>query len=257
MTVQAALLLPSSDRRGSGFYSLAVELAQPAEDTAVVVLQRTTAILEAASNRGAFPAPDCTPLSSHMHLSLSRLDNERVAIFNVQAENVDLRAFELLRNMTQRLMRQGIEVRELRLSETGGVPSSLYRKPGPNERNELASYPSVAKVRFGVETAEFVDTRMRRCLVELLMPVAATHVQRMRQWLVHWFDLLESGAYAMPVGMASEVDCLRGDVEIFDELAIELTVNRFQASEAAWSALVNLLDTCWEDGSVIAKLSIE
>ena len=192
-----------------------------------------------------------------MRLLLARRENECVAIFEVQARNIDLRAFELLRNMGQRLLRQGIELRELRLSEIGGKPTLRYRKPVPDERQEFEAYPAVAKVRFGVETTGFIDTRMRRCLVDLVMPVTAAHVLRMRHWVAPWFDLLEAGAYAMPVGSATIVDCIRGDVELFDELAIELTVNRFQASEAAWAALVNLLDTCWEDGSVIFKLMIE
>lgn len=257
MILPIALVLESNDLRGSGVYSLAVEFTRPVNDAAIAALLRIAAVLEAAAQLGMFPALGHTPLSSHMRLSLSRLENERIAIFDLQATNLDLRVLELLRNMCQRLLRQGIETRELRLFGGSSVSPRPFRKPAPDERLESAAYPSVANVRFDVETVEFVDTRMRRSLVELFTPVTTAHVLRIHDRVAYWFDLLEAGAYAMPVGSATDVDCVRGDVEIFDEFAIEVTVNRFQCSEAAWVGLVNMLDTCWVDGSVISKLMIE
>ena len=253
----AALVLPSSDRHGSGLFSLTVELARPADDAALAALQRVSDVLAAAARQGAFPVPGCSPGASRMKSSFARQEDERCLIFEVEAERIDLRAFELFRNMGQRLRRQGIDVREMRLSKVGGAPTKPYRKPEPDERNEYDAYPAVAKVRFGVEAEGFIATRMRRCLAELSVPVVAAHVLHARRWLAPWFDLLEAGAYAAPLGRASETDSIRGDVELFDELSIEISVNRFEASEAAWSALVNLLDTCWDDGDLVTRLAIE
>lgn len=257
MTPVAALALPSGDHHGNGLYSLAVELAQPANDAAIIELLRLSAVLCAAARQGAFPAPGHPPRESQMNFTFARQENERCLIFTIEAKAIDLRAFELFRNMGQRLLHKGIDVRELRLSAVGGALTKPYRKPEPDERNEYEAYPAVAKVRFGVQAEEFVATRMRRCLIELSTPVAGAHVLRARTWLAPWFDLLEVGAYAAPIGLASETDSIRGDVELFDELSIEITVNRFEASETAWSALINLLDTCWDDSGLLTKIVID
>ena len=108
MTATAQLLLPSGDWHGYGLYSLAIELARPPDDAAIAAWQRIAAVFEAAAQQGTFPAPGHAPLASSMRLLLARRENECVAIFEVQARNIDLRAFELLRNMGQRLLRRAL-----------------------------------------------------------------------------------------------------------------------------------------------------
>ena len=100
------------------------------------------------------------------------------------------------------------------------------------------------------------DGKFRRCLVELTTTVGASHVGNVRSWVASWFRLLEAAAFALPVGYAWETDCVGGDTTIFDERAIEITVNRLQASECAWHALVNMLETgC--GGTPVSKMTIE
>jgi len=248
--------LPSSDRYGTGSYSLVVEVGKPLDAGTIEALRRVAALIAEAGQRGAFPAPGHSPGSSRMKIAYARQEEHRL-LFLSDGEGFDLYAFELFRNMIHRLLRQGIETREIRVSDLQRPLITPYRKPEPNDQNEYDAYPSPAHVRFAVEAEDFIPTKMRRCLVELALPVEAFHVHQIQQWIAPWFDLIEAGAYALPVGHATEVDSLRGDVELFDEQSIELTVNRFQASETAWGTLVNMLDTCWGDTTLISRFMIE
>lgn len=250
------LVLPSSDRFGTGRYSLVVEVGKPLDVGAIEALRRIAALMTEAGLRGAFPAPGHSPGLSRMTIAYARQEEYRL-LFLSDGEGFDLYAFELFRNMIHRLLRQAIEVREIRLSDLQRPLIAPYRKPEPNDQNEYDAYPSPAHVRFAVEAEAFNPTKMRRCLVELAVPVEAFHLLQVQQWITPWFDLIEAGAYALPVAHAAQVDSLRGDVELFDEQSIELTINRFQASETAWGTLVNMLDTCWGDTTLISRLMIE
>jgi hypothetical protein len=111
-------------------------------------------------------------------------------------------------------------------------------------------------LRFPTFREPLDDSRLRRCVTELKQPVEALHLDRLGDCSSTWFELLEAGAYSMPVGPAWETDCVGGAATIFDEFSVEISVNRFQASECAWYALLNMLDACWND-SLIAMVTIE
>lgn len=257
MTPATSLVLPSCDRHGAGSYSLVVEVGKPLNEGAIEALCRIAALITEAGQRGAFPAPGHSSGSSRMKMEYAHQEEQHRLLFLCEGEDFDLYAFELFRNMSHRLLRRGIEVRDLRVSDLKRPLTAPYRKPEPNDQNEYDAYPCAARVHFAVEVEGFIPTRMRRCLIELAVPIEAFHVLHAQQWIAPWFDLLEAGAYAVPVGHAAQTDSLRGDVELFDDQSIELTVNRFQASETAWGALINMLDTCWGDTTLISRLMIE
>jgi hypothetical protein len=61
---------------------------------------------------------------------------------------------------------------------------------------------------------------------------------------------LEGGAYALPVGLPTEVYSVGGPTTQFDENTIETTVVCFKASEMAWHTLANCVAASALGGSV-------
>jgi hypothetical protein len=151
-----------------------------------------------------------------------------------------------------------VEVESIDLSPARSADTAIQLKSLPSDNNEFDAYPAVSPlVRFRLEGEGGDVGKLRRCVVELATIVEAAHVDQLKEWIDPWFRVLEAGAFSMPVGPATETDCIRGSVELFDEQSIEITVNRFQASETAWHALINMLDTCWGTLPLISKVLVD
>lgn len=131
-------------------------------------------------------------------------------------------------------------------------------KPEPTDDTEYEAYPDLSPLVRPDVLFEFIDYgKSRRCVVDFATRIEAAHVYRTDDWIDPWFELLEAGAFALPVGCASETDSIAGALTLFDEQALEITVNRFQASEAAWSALINMLDACWSQAPLLSTVTVE
>jgi hypothetical protein len=157
------------------------------------------------------------------------------------AHPIDTRAFQLIRNMAGRLMLQGIEVRSVVVQERG-AGGEHQRVPIPDDANETLLYPSISPhLEFSVEFEDSEWSKLRRCLVEMRSGVKPVHVTGVSSWIQPWVTSLEAGAYAMPVGLPTEVDSLGGFTSQFDELSIEISVMCFKASEMGWNTLLNSL----------------
>jgi hypothetical protein len=257
MTSNTPLLLLPESRRGHGIYSLTIELAAPLEEPLLRPLLQATRSFIAAASRGAFPAEQISPLDSSARLLEEVVQDLQVLIWVLDVRNLDLYGLELVRNMAMRLEVQGIAVSGLRLDGPAQLPAER-RKSDPEDENEFDAYPAVSKhLGFASKGEEGDVGKMRRCLVELSVPVETAHIARLSQWVAPWYELLEGGAFARPVGLPSETESFRGDVTLFDEQSIEITVNRFQASETAWHPLLNMLGTCWGDRPVIANVLVD
>jgi hypothetical protein len=159
--------------------------------------------------------------------------------------------------MSERLVRSSVHVSSIAVMPRGAAEDFMVRAP-PDEDTEYDRYPQrKSAVRFPVRREWQGDHRARRCVIELASAVAAEHVARLRAPVQHWFALLARGAFAVPVGLPSETDCIPGDLTLYDEFSCEITVNRFEASEMAWNALVNMLDAQWHAEHQILELMIE
>jgi len=214
--------------------------------------------LAASGDRGAFPAPGTSPLASRFSITDERLEASDRITCTILGNGFDLYGFELLRNMGQRLERNDIVVRRIELSEPEVEGRRTHPKSEPVYENEFDAYPAVSPlVRFTLEGEAGNVGKMRRCLVELTTIVEANHLVHLTDWIYPWFRLLESGAFSMPIGLPTETDSFCGDVVLFDEQSIEIGINRFQASETAWHALINMLDTYWRTTPLISKVLID
>lgn len=251
-----SLVMPHPPADSGGFL-LRME-AQTTLDEAGI--QAIVGIVEAwagAAAHGAFPAAGVAPVRSGLRIDKARVDTPGALAFELQAQAIDVRAFQLLRSMAERLQRQRIAVRTVTVDMPAG--SGRARSwPVITDESEFDSYPARSRqLRFAVTREPVDDRRLRRAVMDLHSPVTKGHVERLNAWMKPWFDMLDAGAWAHPVGPAYDVHCTSGSITLYDEQAVELCVNRFQASECAWDTMLNMLDACWPDERQIERVEID
>jgi len=250
------LLLPEN-RRGAGIYSLIVETGADLDEEVRGTILSRIQTLARLGDSGGFPAAGISPGASRFRVGGARTQDPHRLACLIEMENIDLYGFELLRNMYERLVRDQIDVLQIRLAPEASVTDAKV-KALPTWDDDFDEYPPVSpEVRYRLEGEEREFGKMRRCLIELRTIVEAEHVDHLADWVKPWFDVLEAGAFSRPVGPAWETDCIRGSVALFDEVSIELVVNRLQASETAWHPLINMLDRCWGAEPLIVHLLID
>ncbi|MGZ8942690.1 MAG: hypothetical protein ACXW00_07990 [Methylobacter sp.] len=250
-----ALYLPMH-RCAAGRYSVDFNLDVTDPDT-LELLQNCMLSFVTAGNQGAFPAPGLSPGSVWLRAGVFIQQSPNRFVCELEGENFDMNGFELLRNMVEWLVRRDIDVRRIVVMSADPVDKPRL-KPPPTDNTEDAAYPAMSPVLGFEVTRDWIDDgKFRRCLVELSTHIDTSSVDRMVSCVSPWFQLLESGAFSLPVGHAWETDCVAGAVTIFDAHSIEITINRFQASESAWHALVNMIDSYWRNLLLVTKVTIE
>ena len=241
----------------SGAWLLRVEAADALDDAGLKAIVAVVDLLVTAGARGAFAVPGVAPALSTLRVERARVEAPNVLSFELLAQACDARAFQLLRHMCRRLRRHKLNVRAVTLTAPATAGQMRF-VPEIGDDTEFDAYPARSThLRFRTGREPVDGRRLRRAVVDLHTRVTQAHVTRLNEWLAPWFGLLEAGAYAAPLGPADEVDCVAGVVTLYDEQAVELCVNRFQASECAWHALLNMLDACWPDERLIASVEID
>jgi hypothetical protein len=104
---------------------------------------------------------------------------------------------------------------------------------------------------------EVDDTWVRRCVLDMEAPVTHLAIDRVEAWVDPWFAMLEAGGYSLPIGWPAEGQCAAGGVAQFDEFSVEVSVMRFQASEMAWNALINMLSAGRDPAAPIVRVLME
>jgi hypothetical protein len=177
---------------------------------------------------------------------------------DLEATLLNPKAFQVLRNMVSGLRRDGLFVNRMLVTdrkEPGAQEKLLH---AANEDNEEETYPTLSSrvlVPPAWEDSDF--KKMRRCLVELLRPPETAEVQKYIDWIKPWYAVLEAGGFSLPIGLPHETDCIRGPPAQFDELTIEIVVDRFFASECAWIVLANMLDGYSRTSIPLSRLIID
>lgn len=109
------------------------------------------------------------------------------------------------------------------------------------ELNEVAAYPAPSPALERIlEFASGDAAKSRRALLSLNRPMASAEVVEGEKRFQTWFRLLEAGAFAPPIGDPDDEVCLPGSISQFDEVTLEIAVDRFRASEQAWVVLGNM-----------------
>jgi hypothetical protein len=257
MNPDTPLLRLPSEGLGSDSWTLRLEAAGSLTEAAIGRIGHMVHLLAKVASHGGFPAARCAPPSARMEIGPAHLEARNILVFDVDGSGCDLRGFELLRGMAERLVRNDVRIEAIAL-ESKSMAQGGRLQLEPTDDTEYEAYPALSGlIRFPLAREPLDDTKSRRALVDLVTPVRKNEVDRLDEWLRPWFQLLEAGAFALPVGLPSETESIAGATTLFDEQAIEVSINRFQASECAWNVLANMIDACWPDARWVSQLTIE
>ena len=252
-----SLFLPRSTKREVS-YEVEIDSSYPKDKPAFERQAYLIGVFAETGTHGGFGVPSSRPNESRLTLVSCDFTGGGRFSCRLDAKYVDLRAFQLLRNLLARLAIEGVDVTSIVVEEGGQRDRPSVGAPEPNDENEYDVYPEVSSaIGLMVEVEDTDFSKSRRCLVEMRDAVEASQVLGMADWIKPWYLLLEAGAFAMPVGAPDETDSISGSVTLFDEVTIEVSVNRFQASECAWNVLVNMLDAYSNNYFSVSKVTID
>jgi hypothetical protein len=233
-------------------YTFAADTAERAL-TNLRLVSRTFAT---AGANGAFSAFD--GVRSHLEMSFEILRSAEQVAHRFECINVDIRAFQCLRNMARRLRRDKVIVTHVMVTGAGGQGVRVVDMPWPTDTNEAQAYPEMSprvKAVFAQEDSEFAKSR--RCLVEVAQPLESDTVLAFERSVEPWYRLIEAGGYATPIGLPEEVESISGAVNQFDERSIEVAIDRLSASEQVWVPLANIAQTFWERSGGLRRLIVD
>jgi hypothetical protein len=234
--------------------------------------EQALALFGACAARGAFCEPDAAPRAWDDKQELSAQWTGASLKLSLRTERFDNRALQVLRNLLLAVGSADDEHAEEGDHVEGRIAAIVVELPAdpygqhPDrlmplilyEDNEDDEYPQPSqRLGFDCQQEEVDDTWVRRCVVEYAAPVAAEEVDRVKAWVAPWFDMLESGGYALPIGLPSQVQSIAGSVVQFDELSIEVSVMRFDACEMAWNPLLNMLDAGRNPAAPVVRVVME
>jgi hypothetical protein len=171
---------------------------------------------------------------------------------------VDVRAFQLLRHCAWRWSAQSVQVRSIVVSDrTPGRHARLVQLPDAMWTTEDDAYPPLAqKLQYGVDWEDPADyMKERRCVVEFSQPVLNSGGGAIAV-ISAWIELLAKGAFSLPVRVPNEAEVWQEDLNLYDDYSIELVVSLFEASEAAWSTLLNCLEAYSRGSERVALVTI-
>jgi hypothetical protein len=206
---------------------------------------------------GGYATAGASPSVSRF-LSVQRLSDATRLGFRLQAEHVDLRAFQIVRALASRAWLSGIAIETATLTEVSTEPFELRSIPLPDEIDDPNVYPGTSEhLGFEVvwETAEF--SKSRRCMVEHGRPLEAADVIALARRTDLWSDLLETGAFCLPHPDYLHRESLRGLAQQFDETTTEISVLQYLANDAGWNVLANLLHRYHREQALITRVVIE
>lgn len=231
-----------SDREGKTL--LNIELVAPLDNTGDAQIDSTIEMFCTVASLGGF-CEEKAPLGGCHCRVLSREMVSGRLQFELECQGIDHRAFQVLRNMLAKLREEGVHMRKVSVWTTSVNLPQEPVAPMIDEDNEEQNYPPVhlgaAPEIAGEEEEDVGGSWFRRCVVAVRAPVGQAQVDALRSLANPWFEILEAGGYAMPLDFPWEVECVGDTVTQFEETSLEVTVLRFQASEAAWSVLSNLI----------------
>jgi hypothetical protein len=242
---------------GRAELDISIDLADGDHKVAKGPLDEITKAFVHPGELGGYPSPGTRPRNSRLRPIANAIASAGLG-FAVEAERVDPRAFQLLRNMAARLRIEDVEVRRITVRARGLKAATPVVLPEPDDDNEDDVYPPTSDILgFEVFSEEEEPSYVRRCLLEYRSSLLGTDVLEVAKWVEPWFELLEQGAFAMPWGFPEEADSLRGSISQFDDITLEIVVDRFRASESAWNVLVNLLESYAGIDRLVTKIEME
>lgn len=227
--------------------------ARPADATHVAALLPLIESFVCAGANGGFPLRDAGTARTTVLLSSGELISPTTVRHVLEVRDVDWRAFQLLRSMVARLRSNKIFVQSINISDPMFPSANPVYFDWPDENTEEAAYPNVTRRAESLLIFEDNDfSKVRRLLVEVDAALGPERVTCFAAWVEPWYRMLEFNAFAMPIGHPSVTDSIAGSVSQFDEVTIEISVDRFMATECAWNILASMICAFdWSSGSLV------
>jgi hypothetical protein len=233
------------------------EISSPRPEDVQPSLDRVVSAFAQAGLFGGYVLPSAAPERSRLSLEPSVVRPGELHC-RLQAELVDPRAFQILRNTIARLQMEDIHIRRITVRELGDHNRKRFIPPVPDEDNEDEIYPEIStRLGFEVDAGEIPVDKSRRCLVEYAQLVEAEHVVELAKRVDAWFEVVEEGGWSLPLGHPTEMNSLRGGVCQFDEVTAEISAFCFRASDEAWNVLANLLGAYAKQVAPVTKVIID
>jgi hypothetical protein len=234
-----------------------VNISESAAESPQEKIERVVQTFALAGARGGFADSGTRPDSSSMSLVSGIGFEPRKVSFKIRVERVDSGAFQTLRNMLTNLESGKFSISRIGVSDPEKRSARPISVPEITDENQEDLYPGLSAA-----TAVYVDwgsagsSKSRRFLVELSQPPDAARVAALSDWIKPWLVMLESEAFGMPFDV-QESQSFVGSVTQFDEVTVELVIDRFMASEAAWNVLINMIDAFGRKRFPVSRVLID
>lgn len=213
---------------------------------ATVYFDKLMGIFSDVAHAGGFWSGGSPEQRTKLDCLLPASDESGELVVRVRVSSLDPRMWQCWRHMVGRLRKFDINVDSVALTAPAVLIAKSQAIEFIDERNEETAYPLASPELQNVLRFEGGDAaKSRRCLVEMDRPLTAGEITQFEKWTQPWFAMLEAAAFSCPIGAPHEEECLSGVVSQFDETTIELTVDRFRASEQAWMVLGNMTAVWW------------
>jgi hypothetical protein len=209
---------------------------------------------------GGFTRETASPFDSSLILTRPKPSSPMQPAFLLTGQQVDIRAFQLVRHLAWRWAARAQPVHEVTVSDqTPGQQARPIQLPEATWRTETAAYPPLSqRMQIRVEREDPADyQKERRCVVEFGRPEPRDVFESLLGRLGEWVALVGQGAYGPPVKPAFEAVVWQENLAAYDEYSIELALSLFEASEFAWNVLLNVLQHYSLTVAPIVFVSIE
>jgi hypothetical protein len=236
---------------------LQFELEQPPTPEQLGDLERLVASFVAVGSYGGFVRESVSPSMSSMRLMRKNLSSATQPAFLLSAQQVDVRAFQLLRHGAWRWSARAQAVRSVAVVD--GTSGQAVQLPDATWTTEEAAYPPQSRaLQIRVEMEDPADYhKQRRCVVEFARPVPDEIFKSAISPIAAWVALANEGVYGPPVKPSFEAEVWQENLGPYDEYSVELALSLFEASEAAWNTLLNSLECCSRTTERIVVVTIE
>jgi hypothetical protein len=210
-----------------------------------------------AGARGGFAEVGTRPDQSNVNL-LSDIEFEPGKVsFKLAVEHIHFGAFQTLRNMLGNISHAQPFIRRIIVSDAESKGVAPITAAEITDENQDDLYPPISsQVAIYIDWGSAGSSKVRRFLVEFSQPPDALEVAALSDWIRPWCVMLEVAAFALPFDV-QESDSFVGTVTQFDEVTLELVIDRFMASEAAWNVLINMIGSYALKHSRVSKVSID
>lgn len=239
--------------------TIEVYLRRP-EALAPQELDQARALLTACfdlASRGAFPAGLLVPDVGAVDLVPGEALSDHAVGLLFELSDVDYRVCHIACNVLGHAIAglRGVEFREVIEPDTQ-VQRQNWRLPASRDDADMQGFPPMASwLPFQVLPEDAADrVKGRRCLVTMSQAVEAPELASLVRAMDDWACLLEMGGYSS-TALGSTV--ILGSLHAYDDYGVEMVISIFEASEAAWFSLLNLLRNFPAGAAVIADVCIE